>query len=584
MMRIRGRFALLVATAAVLPLLIFGLVAIGTLRTGTRQSVMSGNVLVATRAAGQIEQYIDHAVQTLRALAADLQGTALSPWQQERILRNYVLTFRMFREIALFGEDGRVLATSRLTASTLAFPDPVAYDARGVALSPITIDDDLLPRTTIGVQVMPGTAGRGVLVAEMRLEEMWRLVDRLRVGSHGFALLVDREGRLIAHGNADEKATVARGGNFGAHPMAHAQNGHWPATPISLEYRSRGQRMLGAAAPLPTLNWTLMVEQPTDEAYALQHRLERQLVGAIALALLVTVAFGYFWGRSFIRPIATLLEGTEALAEGKLDTRVRIERKDEFATLGEGFNSMADRLAALQLAARRQERQVMFGKIAAGLVHDLSHPIQNIGNNCRLILKMYDDPDYRDTFRRTVERELQIIKRLFEDLRNLARPIPLERFPIDVGRSVGDAVDNMRTYAEGAGLSLEFEAPGGPVWIEGDVFALGRVYRNIILNAIQATAPGGAVRVCVQAADGRARVQVADSGCGIPPDRLDAIFEDFATTKRRGLGLGLPISKKIVEQLGGSIAVSSVVGQGTVVALEFPTTAHVPLQPATEPA
>jgi len=212
----------------------------------------------------------------------------------------------------------------------------------------------------------------------------------------------------------------------------------------------------------------------------------------------------------------------------------------------------------------------MFGRIAAGLVHDLSHPIQNIGNNCRLILKMHDDADYRETFRRTVERELQIIKRLFEDLRNLARPIPLERFPVDLGRTVGEAVESMRSLADHAGLALHCDVPAELVTIEGDVFALGRVNRNLILNAIQATAPGGTVHVSVEADNGLARVRIRDTGCGIPSDRLDAIFEDFATTKRRGLGLGLPISKKIVEQLGGAISVTSSVGLGTTVLLEFP--------------
>jgi signal transduction histidine kinase len=197
---------------------------------------------------------------------------------------------------------------------------------------------------------------------------------------------------------------------------------------------------------------------------------------------------------------------------------------------------------------------------------------------------MYDDPEYRETFRRTVERELQIVKRLFEDLRNLARPIPLERFPIDVGRSVGEAVEAMRSWADGAGLALEYEPPPAPVAIEGDVFALGRVYRNIILNAIQATPPGGRVRVRVGSHDGRATIVIEDTGCGIPRERLDAIFEDFATTKRRGLGLGLPISRKIVEQLGGTIHVGSVVGEGTTVTIGFAVTSGTPLQPAAERA
>ena len=73
------------------------------------------------------------------------------------------------------------------------------------------------------------------------------------------------------------------------------------------------------------------------------------------------------------------------------------------------------------------------------------------------------------------------------------------------------------------------------------------------------------------------RIHVRDSGCGIPPERLAAVFEDFVTTKRRGLGLGLAISRKIVEQLGGRISVKSEVGRGTVFVLDFPRTQARPV-------
>mgnify|MGYP006159734539 CR=1 FL=1 len=112
-------------------------------------------------------------------------------------------------------------------------------------------------------------------------------------------------------------------------------------------------------------------------------------------------------------------------AEGRMDERVPPSGADEIRQLGDAFNSMADRLVELQEDVRKQERQAMFGRIAAGLVHDLSHPIQNIGNSCKLIVKMFDDEEYRETFKRTVEREMVIIKRVLDDLRNIARPIPL---------------------------------------------------------------------------------------------------------------------------------------------------------------
>jgi len=321
----------------------------------------------------------------------------------------------------------------------------------------------------------------------------------------------------------------------------------------------------------------VIVEQPTDEAYAIASSFQQQLVAAIGLALLGTILLGWVWARSFITRIFALTAATRALAEGRMDQRVAIGGRDEIHQLGDSFNSMADRLVELQEDVRKQERQAMFGRIAAGLVHDLSHPIQNIGNSCKLIVKMFDDHEYRETFKRTVEREMVMIKRVLDDLRNIARPIPLERFPVEIQRSVTEVVDSMQPHAETAGVTLQLETSAEPAFIEGDVFALGRVYRNLILNAIQATAPGGLITVGTETRADRVFVRVQDTGCGIPADRLAAIFEDFVTTKRRGLGLGLAISRKIVDQLGGQITVTSEVGKGTTFVLEFPRTRARPM-------
>jgi len=307
-----------------------------------------------------------------------------------------------------------------------------------------------------------------------------------------------------------------------------------------------------------------------SEAYAVADQLGRQLFFVIGLALLATVLVGYWWGRQFIRPIFALMRGTQAVAAGRLDERVDIKTQDEFQQLGDAFNGMADKLVELQEDVKRKERQAIFGRIAVGLVHDLSHPIQNIGNSCRLLMKVWDDLEYRETFKRTVEREFATVKRVLEDLRHLARPIPLERFPIDVHRSVLDVVESMRMQADTGGLTLYCRTAPEKLFMEGDLFALGRVYRNLITNAIQATGTGGMVTVTTSRVDDMAQITVSDTGCGIAAERLAAIFDDFVTTKRRGLGLGLAISKKIVEQLGGTIAVASELNKGTTFTMTFP--------------
>ena len=112
--------------------------------------------------------------------------------------------------------------------------------------------------------------------------------------------------------------------------------------------------------------------------------------------------------------------------------------------------------------------------------------------------------------------------------------------------------------------------PPDPLVIEGDRFALGRVYRNLITNAIQATEPGGRVAITTARAGDQVEISVTDTGSGIAPERLPPIFDDFVTTKRRGLGLGLAISKRIVEQLDGTITVESELGRGTAFTTRFP--------------
>lgn len=577
--KISTRFALLMAAAAVLPLLAYGAVSILSLRSGAQEAVIQGNSNVARRATEQIQLYVVSSVKILKAVSADLQQTGLERWQQDRILKNFVLEFPEYRELTLLDESGHPTVSSSLGPPTVSVPGSEGVNIEGALMSRFSVDDvDLLPTAVVAVRLFD-TQGGGWLVGRLNLEEMWRMVDRIRVGEQGYALVVTADGLLLAHGAPEAKSRVARGDNLRDQPLIRSVQAMPEGEAIaSALYEDERGEMLGVAARLPSLGWNVLVEQPVAEAFAIPIRLQNQLVVAIALALLAMLAVGYFWGRSFIEPIMALTRGTKALAAGRLDERVVVASTDELGQLGEAFNNMADRLVELQEDVRKKERQAIFGRIAVGLVHDLSHPIQNIGNSCKLIVKMFDDLEYRQSFRTTVERELAQVKRVLDDLRNIARPLPLESFPIDINKSLAELAESMQVTAESSGLTLDTELLLGPLYIAGDLFALNRVYRNLIINAFQATGPRGRIVIRTMRQDGQAVVEVADTGCGIPPERLATIFEDFATTKRRGLGLGLAISKKIVEQLGGTIEVTSEVGLGTTFSLRFPLTKARPSQ------
>lgn len=563
MIPITRRMALLVTTAALLPLLIFGIVAGRTLRSTTSRSVMESHAAIAARAADAIDLYLRSTQRLVSSAGADLVGTGLTHEQQRRVLFNHVTITKEIRSLTLYDNAGNPVATSDLGPGT---PSRLTeLPTAPLTLLPVDLDAEQLPRTRMTLRLDEVLAP--ILVAELRLEELWNVVDNVKVGTSGRAFLVDSEGKIIADGRPRGKPRIARGERIGTHPLANAK------TAAQAQYtRADGVEVVAVSTdPIARVNWRVIFEQPIEDAFAPARRLERQLLLFVSLALLANIAIGIAFGRSLLRPISDLLKGIRAIGEGDLDQRVHITRDDEFRLLGDAFNATADKLGELQQAAIRQERQAMFGRIAAGLVHDLSHPIQNINNNCKLVLQMHDDAEYRATFARLVKREFSTIQRTFEDLRNLARPIALEKFPVDAGKLMIDVVERMQAQASVAGVTVAAgPSPVAPFYIEGDLFALGRVLRNLVLNALQATPPGGRVWLEVDGDDRRVQIAVRDTGCGIPADRIQAIFEDFVTTKRRGLGLGLAISRKIVEQLGGTITVTSTVGEGSRFTLTFP--------------
>jgi len=571
-MRIRHittRFALMLATAALVPLMAFGVWSLATLQGSIRASVVASALTVVDREAEDISRDLAADADVLNALATDLQDSGLGGWQQDRLLRNYAARFPQLREIAVFDEAGAAVATNRTGGSNLSVPPDPGLRIDGIGLSPVQIDKLGVPVTRTSTRLTRDGRASGWLVADIGLADVRALVHEIRIGTRGFALLIDADGRLLANG-APERRPLALGARLSPNPSRGAAG----ASATWHEYQDEhGESQVGASARVPGTNWSLIVEQPAADAFASATHLERQLAFAALTALILVLVAGVLAGRRFIVPIVQMERATQALAAGDFRARVSVSGVDELSRLARSFNGMADRLVQLQQDIKNQERQVMFGRVVAGLFHDLNHPIQNIGNNARLLLRDDIDRDTRELVRQTLERELIELRHFMDDVRHAAQPRPLDRFPIDVNASLSEAIEAVR--AEGVrnlvAVSGRF-APGLPP-IDGDRFALGRVYRNLLTNALQATPSGGSVTVSTRRAGDAVEVEIADTGVGIAADRLNVIFDDFVTTKGLGLGLGLATSRRIVEQLGGAITVDSEPGRGTTFTLRFPASA-----------
>jgi signal transduction histidine kinase len=245
------------------------------------------------------------------------------------------------------------------------------------------------------------------------------------------------------------------------------------------------------------------------------------------------------------------------------------------------------RMRELEEQLRRSERLAALGTMAAGIAHDIRNPLTSISIFSQLITHQYLDPEVRAKFERVVPRELERVQRILEDMLELARPTRLSLETIDVNEAILQTVESFELSLREGGIATVTGLANGLPRIQGDRKKLHRCFGNIIQNATQSMAPGGQLRVGSALSyrpvspfpprDDTAnetlpfiKVMIADTGHGIPPEVLARIFDPFFSTKEKGVGLGMAIAHRIIEDHNGIIDVSSVVGTGTTFTVLLP--------------
>ena len=294
---------------------------------------------------------------------------------------------------------------------------------------------------------------------------------------------------------------------------------------------------------------------------------------SLSVALPV-LAFGLaVWAFSGIaRPLADVVTAAEAVAEGDLSVRVSARGRGDFDQLARVFNHMVEELEA----ADRQRRN-----LTADVAHELRTPLQIIQGNLEGILDDVYEPT-EEHISATLD-ETRLLARLVDDLRTLSLAesgqLALVREPIDVAELLADVQTSFSGQAEAAGIELRVlvDQTSGPMTIVGDVGRLDQVLGNLVANALRHTPPSGMIHLSAEPLEGGVRLTVGDTGVGIPPEDLPAVFDRFWKGDRSrshassaGSGLGLAIVQQLVHAHGGRITVDSKMGEGTTFTIELP--------------
>ena len=241
------------------------------------------------------------------------------------------------------------------------------------------------------------------------------------------------------------------------------------------------------------------------------------------------------------------------------------------------YRQTAERLAEANVhireaedAARRSDRLAALGQLSAGLAHELRNPLATIRTSAEMLTSnLGAESEVAREVAGFISSEVDRANSLVTRFLQFARPLQVKLEKADLGQMLDRAVALVEREAHGISIYKNYQPDIPPFAFDAEL--LERVFYNLLLNAAQATAPGGAITVKTRASDSTAEVTVIDRGSGIDPRHLDSIFNPFFTTKPEGVGLGLAIVAKIIDEHGGKIAVESEPGKGSIFRVILPT-------------
>jgi len=364
---------------------------------------------------------------------------------------------------------------------------------------------------------------------------------------------------------------------------ALAKSGDWGAVRLRLANQVR---------PLEALSSSLVdaidreVGDERSQRLANIAQAQRRILLVVPAAAAVTIMFAAVLGmaitRSITQPLSRLMEASKALGRSEFHHRVAIAGGDELAHLGHVFNETAGRLRDLYEARAELahvSRVTTMSALTASIAHEVNQPLSGIITNAGTCLRMLDGvpPDIegaRETARRTIRdgnRASDVIARL----RALFSKREFMLEPLDLNEATREVVALSSNDLQRNRILLQSELADDLPIVTGDRIQLQQVILNLLRNASDAMVdvddrPRRLLIKTEREEDDRVRVTVRDAGVGIPSDKLDSLFDAFYTTKRGGMGIGLFVSRSIVERHHGRLWAARNDGPGATFAFSIP--------------
>jgi signal transduction histidine kinase len=302
----------------------------------------------------------------------------------------------------------------------------------------------------------------------------------------------------------------------------------------------------------------------------------RRIGVALAVFAVGTVVAVWLAGR-YTAPVERVVRAAGAVAAGDLAVELPVDRRDEIGALAQSFNAMVGRLREerdLRERLRKAEHLAGIGQFSQSIAHEIRNPLNFISLSIDHLREAYPpaepaEASQFDALCDNMKKEIQRVSRFAQSFLEFGRPLELNRRPVALGPLVEGVLSLVTAKAAHEKIAIARELTALPE-LELDPDFIRTCLYNLVLNAFQAMPGGGTLTIGTREERGQLALRVADTGTGIPREKLAKVFDPFFTTKTEGLGLGLALIKRVIEEHGGRVGIESEEGKGSAVTLYLP--------------
>lgn len=348
---------------------------------------------------------------------------------------------------------------------------------------------------------------------------------------------------------------------------------------VTLERDGHGitHRVARTVIQTPQTAILMTIRVPLNTSREVARVLQNRQMLAVTLLFLVTLAVMIYVIVRLLQPLKRLSRVCRRISAGDFDDVPLRGAAGEVRALETTFNQMVASLREKEVVEanlRQAQRLSALGTLAAGVAHDVRNPLNAIKLLSSHALDASGDgkaAKYLETIREEVDRLDGIVSSFL----SLAKQREIEPEPCEVDRLLEECVQLIRKDAENRNVTLQTELRLGGAMLKLDPKQFKRAVVNVLLNALEACSGGGRVRLFSRQTDQACEIEVRDDGPGLSEEEAERAFDPYYTTKPTGTGLGLSLTRGIIEEHGGTISLSCTPGQGCQVLITLPAKAKV---------